>query len=138
MYQKTVLGLAEAQAALQAMLAVAMKEPDRPVAMAVTDDDGNLVAYARMDQCRLLPQEIAIKKAFTAAFMRSDTGALATRMKENGRTAADFGNLRMMFLQGGVVIQRADGVVLGGIGVSGLRAEEDEAIARIGLKAMKL
>ncbi len=138
MYEKTVLGLAEALAALQAMLAAAMKEPDRPVAMAVTDDDGNLMIYARMDRCRLLVQEVAQKKAYTAAFMRSDTGALATRMKEQGRTAADFGNPRMIFVQGGVVIQRADGMVLGGIGVSGLRADEDEAIARIGLQAMKL
>ncbi|MFH1559838.1 MAG: heme-binding protein [Chloroflexota bacterium] len=42
-------------------------------------------------------------------------------------------------LQGGVVIQRpSDEAFLGAIGVSGLRAEEDEAIARIGVQAMGL
>ena len=138
MYDKAVLGIAETQRAMQAMLAQAMKEPDRPVAIAVTDDDGNLVAYARMDRCRSLPQQIAVKKAYSAAIMRSDTGALAIRMKEQGRSASDFGDPRMIFVQGGVVIQRADGTVLGGIGVSGLAAAEDEAIARLGLQAMKL
>ena len=138
MYDKVVLGMTETQQAMQAMLAEVLKQPDRPVAIAVTDDDGNLVAYARMDRCRLLPQQAAIKKAYTASIMRSDTGALATRMKEQGRSAAEFGDPKMMFLQGGVVIQRPDGTVLGGIGVSGLAAAEDEAIARIGLKAMKL
>ncbi|MSQ40527.1 MAG: heme-binding protein [Dehalococcoidia bacterium] len=138
MYQKTVLGMAETLAAIHAMLEEVMKAPDRPVAIAVTDDDGNLVAYARMDQCRRLPQQVAVKKAYTAATFRSDTGVLAVRMKETGRTAAEFGDPNLMFLQGGVVIQRPDGTVLGGIGVSGLAAAEDEAIARIGLKTMKL
>ena len=138
MYNKAVLGMAETLEAIHVMLTQALKEPDRPVAIAVTDDDGNLVAYARMDRCRSLPQQAAIKKAYTASIMRSDTGALATRMKEQGRSASDFGDPRMIFVQGGVVIQRADGTVLGGIGVSGLAAAEDEAIARLGLKAMKL
>jgi len=138
MYDKAVLGVEEALQAMMAMLQQANKEPDRPVAIAITDDDGNLVAYARMDRCRTLPQQVAIKKAYTAAIFRSDTGALATRMKEQGRGAADFADPRLMFLQGGVPIQRPDGTVLGGIGVSGLQAAEDEAIARLGLQAMNL
>jgi uncharacterized protein GlcG (DUF336 family) len=35
-----------------------------------------------------------------------------------------------------VTIAAADGSPLGGIGVSGLAAEEDEAIARMGLSAI--
>ena len=138
MYEKTMVGLKEARQAVQAMLDEALKEPDRPVAMAVVDDDGSLVAFARTDQCRSLPKQIAFKKAYTSAIMRSDTGALAERMQQTGRSAADFGDPNLIFLQGGVVIQRADGISLGGIGVSGLRAEEDEAIARLGLNAMGL
>ena len=49
----------------------------------------------------------------------------------------EFGDPNLLALQGGVVILNpADQSVLGGIGVSGLAAEEDEAIARIGLKAI--
>ena len=35
-----------------------------------------------------------------------------------------------------VIINPADQSVLGGIGVSGLAAEEDEALAKMGLKAI--
>ena len=44
-----------------------------------------------------------------------------------------------LFLAGhGIYISPSDEVFLGGIGVSGLRADEDEALARIGVQAMGL
>jgi glc operon protein GlcG len=139
MYDEPVLGLAEARKAVQAMLDEAMKEPDRPIAMAVVDGNGRLVAFARMDRCRLLPQQLAYKKAYTSAIMRSDSGAVAERFKSTGRSVSDFGDPNMAAVQGGVAIQRpSDEVFLGGIGVSGLRADEDEALARIGVQAMGL
>jgi uncharacterized protein GlcG (DUF336 family) len=36
-----------------------------------------------------------------------------------------------------LVIQAADGTLLGGIGVSGRMPDEDERLARIGLEAMR-
>jgi uncharacterized protein GlcG (DUF336 family) len=49
----------------------------------------------------------------------------------------EFGDPNLIALQGGVVIiNPADQSVLGGIGVSGLAAEEDEALAKMGLKAI--
>ena len=139
MYDEAMLGLTEARKAIQAMLDEAIKEPDRPVAMAVVDGNGRLVEFARMDRCRLLPQQLAYKKAYTAATMRSDTGALAERFKSMGRSVSDFGDPNMAAVQGGVAIQRpSDEVFLGGIGISGLRADEDEALARIGVQAMGL
>ena len=139
MYDEAVLGLTEARKAIQAMLDEAMKEPERPVAMAVVDGQGKLVAYARMDRCRLMPQQLAYKKAYTSAIMRSDTGAVAERFNSMGRSLSDFGDPNMIALQGGVTIQRpSDEAFLGAIGVSGLRAEEDEAIARMGVQAMGL
>lgn len=139
MYDETVLGLAEARKAIQAMLDRAMREPDRPVAMAVVDAHGKLVEFVRMDGCRLLPQQLAYKKAYTSAIMRSDTGAVAERFKSMGRSMSDFGDPNMIALQGGVIIQRpGDNAFLGAIGVSGLSSEEDEAIARMGVQAMGL
>ena len=139
MYDEAVIGLTEAREAMQAMLDGAMKEPDRPVAIAVVDGYGRLVEFARMDRCRLIPQQLAYKKAYTAAIMRSDTGALAERFKSTGRNVSDFGDPNMIALQGGVVIQRSgDEAFLGAIGVSGLSAEQDEAMARIGVQAMGL
>ena len=138
MYTKNTLGLTEAKAAVDAVLAEAMKDLDRPIAVAAMDDDGRLVAFARMDGCRPLPQQLATKKAYTAAVMRSDTAAFAERMAQQGRSIADLGDPNLTAVQGGVPVQTTDGTFLGGIGVSGLRADEDEALSRIGIQAMGL
>jgi uncharacterized protein GlcG (DUF336 family) len=45
----------------------------------------------------------------------------------------------LVAVQGGVAVLRpSDGAILGGIGVSGLSAQEDEDIARIGVNALNL
>jgi glc operon protein GlcG len=135
-YQRSVLSLGEAQKAMDVMLKEASKSPNRPVAIATCDDQGELVAFARMDKCAPLPLSIARKKAFTAARTRSDTKAFADRLKGMGRAVSDLGEPNLLPVQGGVAIIATDGSPLGGIGVSGLAAEEDEAIARIGLGAI--
>ena len=136
-YQKAALSLEEARRAMDSMLQEANKQPNRPVAIAIVDDQGELIAYARMDRTAPQPPIIARKKAYTAARTRSDTLAYAERLKSQGRSVTEFGDPNLIALQGGVVITNpSDGSVLGGIGVSGLAAEEDEAIARVGLKAI--
>ena len=132
-YQKPVLSLEDARTAMTRMLEEAGKAPNRPVAIAICDDQGELVAFARMDKCAPLPLTIARKKAYTAARTRSDSKAFGDRLKGMGRSAVEFGDPNLIGVQGGVTIAAADGSPLGGIGVSGLAAEEDEAIARIGL-----
>lgn len=135
-YQKAALSLEEARRAMDRMLQEASKEANRPLAIAIVDDQGELISYARMDRAAPQPPIIARKKAYTAARTRSDTLAYAERLKSQGRSVTEFGDPNLLALQGGVVITTADGSVLGGIGVSGRLAEEDEAIARIGLKAI--
>jgi uncharacterized protein GlcG (DUF336 family) len=136
-YQKAVLSLDDAKRAMDLMLQEAYKEPNRPVAIAIVDDQGELVSFARMDKCAPQPPMIARKKAYTAARTRSDTLAYAERLKSQGRSVTEFGDPNLIALQGGVaIIHPADQTALGGIGVSGLAAPEDEAIARIGLKAI--
>jgi len=135
-YQKAVLSLDDARRATDRMLQEALKAPGRPVAIAICDDQGELVTFARMDKCAPLPLTIARKKAYTAARTRSDTKAFADRLKSMGRSAIDLGDPNLIGVQGGVAIVAPDGTGLGGIGVSGLAAEEDEAIAKIGLSAI--
>lgn len=132
-YQKPVLSLEDARKAMARMLEEAGKAPNRPVAIAICDDQGELVAFARMDKCAPLPLTIARKKAYTAARTRSDSKAFGDRLKGMGRSAVEFGDPNLIGVQGGVTVAAADGSPLGGIGVSGLAAEEDEAIARLGL-----
>jgi uncharacterized protein GlcG (DUF336 family) len=142
MFQKTCLGLAEARAAVEAVLEEANKLPHAPIAVAVVDDYGRLVYFARMDGCPPVVVELAINKAYTAAVALLDTLAFAERDKGWGRELATYGDARFTYLQGGLVIRAGgEGVIsqalLGGIGVSGRMPDEDERLARLGLEAMK-
>lgn len=139
MYNKPMLGLEQAQKAMSAMLAKANEEPDRALAIALVDDLGNLVSYARTDRCRPIPQRMAIRKAYTCALSGQDSKDYADRLKSQGRTVAEMGDPMLAAVQGGVVlVHKASGAIIGGIGVSGLSAQEDEDIARIGLRALGL
>ena len=137
MHQKFELDLVEAQNIVNAVLAKAQESPERPIAVAVADRDGNLIAFARMDNCAPLPRNIAVAKAYTAGVMGNDTGQIAERMQKNNIKGSDLGDSRLVFVQGGVVIKTDDGIILGGIGVSGLAAQEDEELAIIGLATLK-
>ena len=90
MYDKPVLGLAQVQAAMAAMLEEAGKHPDLPVAIAIVDDAGDILGYAKMDRCRRGPQRLAIKKAYTSALRGMDSQAFVETLKEQGRSVVDF------------------------------------------------
>ena len=139
LYQKSALSLAQTRRAMDAMLDQAMAEPGRPLAIAIVDDAGRLLNYARMDNCRALPQRMAVSKAYTSAMSGQDSDAYARRLKGEGRNIADFGDPQLVAVQGAVVVRDpATDLVLGAIGVSGLTAQEDEELARAGLTALEL
>jgi glc operon protein GlcG len=130
------LSFAQAQAAMKAMIDQAIQTPEEPVAMAIVDDTGNLVAYAKMDNLRLFSRRHALRKAYTAAIVGMDTGAHAQRLHGQGRSISDLGDPNLTHGQGGLVILK-DGVILGGIGVGGYPSgQRDEDLARVGLQAM--
>lgn len=139
MYQKPALSLAQTRRAMDAMLDQAMREPGRPLAIAIVDDAGRMLSYARMDNCRALLQRMAVSKAYTSAMSGQDSDAYAKRLKNEGRSIADFGDPQLVAVQGAVVARDpATDLVLGAIGVSGLTAQEDEDLARVGLAALEL
>jgi glc operon protein GlcG len=132
------LSFAQVQAAMKAMIDRAMQTPDEPVAIAIVDDTGNLVAYAKMDNLRLFSRRHALRKAYTAAIVGMDTGAHAQRLHSQGRSISELGDPNLTHGQGGLVIMR-DGVILGGIGVGGYPSgQRDEDLARVGLQAMHI
>ena len=136
MAEKPSLRFGQVMEAMRAMIEEAMRLPDEPVAMAIVDDTGNLVAYAKMDNLRLFSRRHAIRKAYTAATMGSDTGAHAQRLHSQGRSISELGDPNLTHGQGGLVIMR-DGVILGGIGVGGYPSgQRDEDLARAGLEAL--
>ena len=137
MYNKPMLSLDQAQDAIRAMLDEYNKDPDRRrVDMAVVDDAGNLLAYARMDGCHR--PTFAIRKAYTAAIRGVDTAVFAEQLKSQGRSLEFWQDPQLLNFGGGVAAAK-DGAVVGGIGVGGLpTGQEDEAIAKAGLRALGL
>ena len=134
----TTLKREQVKAAMDAMMAKALETPDAPVAMAIVDSTGNLEAYAKMDNLRLFSRRHALRKAYTAAIMGTDTGANAERMHGQGRSISELGDPNLTHGQGGLVIIK-DGVILGGIGVGGYPSgQSDEDLSRVGLEALGL
>jgi len=137
MYDKPMISLDQAQDAIKAMIDDYNKDPSRrKVDMAVVDDAGNLLAYARMDRC--LRPTFALRKAYTAAIRSMDTVAFAEQLSNQGRNLESFGDPQLIAIPGGVVVMQ-DGAVVGAIGVGGLPSGlDDEAIAKAGLAALNI
>ncbi len=128
--------MAQVQAAMEAMINKAMETPNEPVAMAIVDSAGNLLAYLTMDNLRIFSRRHAIRKAYTSAMMGLNSGENAQRLHSQGRSIAEQGDPMMTHGQGGLVIMQ-DGVILGGIGVGGYPSgQSDEDLSRVGLEAM--
>ena len=138
MADKPFLGFDQVQAAMKAMIDKAMQTPGEPVAMAIVDDTGNMVAYAKMDNLRIFSRRHALRKAYTSAIVGLDSGAHAERIHGQGRNMSDLGDPNLTHGQGGLVLMQ-DGVILGGIGVGGYPSgQSDEDLSRVGLAAMNL
>jgi glc operon protein GlcG len=137
MYNKPMLSLDQAQNAITAMIEDYNRDTNRrKVDMAVVDDAGNLLAYARMDRC--LRPTFAIRKAYTSAVRGMDTLAFAEQLSSQGRSVESFGDPQLVAIPGGVAVIN-DGAVVGAIGVGGLPSGlDDEAIAKAGANALGL
>ncbi len=132
----SALPISRVRAAMDAMTDKALQTPDEVVAMAIVDSAGNLLAYAQTGHLRLFSRRHAIRKAYTSAVMGADTGSNGQKMKEQGRSISEMGDLQLTGMQGGLVIKK-DGVLLGGIGVGGYNGGHlDEALAKVGLEIL--
>ncbi len=102
-----------------------------PMCSAVTDEAGNLIAFTRMDGAKISSISIAMDKAFTAAAAKKGTheyNQLAVPGKPTfGIHVTNQG--RFSIIGGGLPIIINDEVV-GGIGISGGTAEEDQIVAQ--------
>ena len=131
---KKTLTLEAARVALAACEAEAIRNNWR-VVIAVVDDGGHAIALARLDGAQWSSIETAVGKARAAVAWKRPTRLLEESVN-NGRTAFLSISGGMALLQGGVPIE-ADGAVLGAVGVSGVKAADDEVIALAGVQALK-
>jgi glc operon protein GlcG len=105
------------------------------VTIAVVDEGGMLQALARMDGAPPLSAQIAEAKAVGAAVWQRDGDSLFEL--QSGRPAffeqiSRLTRLPILAALGSVLIRRGD-AVLGAVGVSGARPEEDKECALRGL-----
>src|SRR5207237_3118409 len=103
--------------------------------IAVADSHGELIAFARMDGAPISSIRIAANKAWTAARERKTTKDIGEKVRhpEKGHDIAYYGDPRFVGWGGGLPIWK-DGEVVGSIGVSGLSADEDTALAALGVE----
>ena len=108
------------------------------VTVAVVDEGGLLQALARMDGAPPLSSQIAEAKAVGAAVWHRDGASLAQVHQERpGFFNAVAQMVRVPIIPGlGSTLVRRDGTVLGAVGVSGGKPEQDLDCAEAGLKAL--
>ncbi|HUY07115.1 MAG TPA: heme-binding protein [Acidimicrobiales bacterium] len=104
----------------------------RDMAFAVVDEAGGLVFGVRYENTATRVLTHSIRKAYTSAIMRRDTIAFRDEDRERDKTLADWGDMNLTHLVGGVVI-KMEGEWFGGLGVGGNSTERDDEIARIAL-----
>jgi uncharacterized protein GlcG (DUF336 family) len=104
-----------------------------PVAVAVVDRGGHVVASARMDGVSYLMLDVATKKATFAGAMGAPTHMIVEMAKGDEVLALAFsGQADIMALPGGLPISGDAGPV-GGLGVSGGHYSQDQAVAEAAL-----
>ena len=135
MQTKSFLELADIKAIAAAAEAEALKNK-WAVTIAIVDDGGHLLWLQRLDGAAPISAHIAPCKTNTAAVGRRESKVYED-MINGGRvsflSAPDLKGL----LEGGVPIVK-DGIVIGAVGVSGVKSTEDAQIARAGIAAIGL
>ena len=108
------------------------------VTVAVVDEGGLLVALARMDGAAPLSPQVAEAKAVGAAMLYRDGAGLAELAKERpGFFSVADRLVRVPIVPGlGSLLIRRDDRVLGAVGVSGGKPEQDLECAQAGVSGV--
>lgn len=127
-------------AAIQAVNVGLKKSNDLGTKMniAIVDRGGNLVAFAREDGAWVGSVDISIKKARTATFFDMETQEIGKLSQPGGSLYnIEHSNNGLITFPGGVPLTTPDGVILGGVGVSGSTVEDDFAVAQAAVEGFK-
>jgi uncharacterized protein GlcG (DUF336 family) len=127
--------LEQAKKALAAAVAESRKN-NWPMAVAVVDNHGFLVAFEKLDNTQTASVQVAIDKAVSAAIYRRPTKVFQDLVAGAGA------GTRVMNLRGASTVEGGlpivvGGKILGGIGVSGMASDQDGVAAKAGVDALK-
>lgn len=129
----TPIGIEQAKKVMVAAEAEARKN-NWQVVISIVDTGGHLVMLQRLD-AQNASVEIATGKARTSANFRRPTKSLEDGLAAGGTAMRILAVPGVMPLQGGLPIV-VDGKIIGGIGVSGVMASQDEMVAKAGIDAL--
>ena len=137
----TTLKLAQAKLIIDAALAEGRRQNLAPLAVAVLDAGGHLVAYQREDGAGIVRFDIAYGKAWGSLGMGFGTRELVKRAASSPTfvtALAAISQGRMVPSPGGVLVLDADADMIGAVGISGDVGDKDEACALAGIAAAGL
>jgi len=132
MNSKKVLSLSDVHTIIQAARTEATQQ-QWAVCIAIVDDGGHPLALERLDGCAPISAYISLEKARSAALGRRETKTYED-MVNAGRSAFLSAPL-LTTLEGGVPII-VEGQVIGAVGVSGVKSDQDAKIAKAGITAI--
>ncbi|XGA80627.1 heme-binding protein [Halomonas sp. CH40] len=118
------------------VLDAAQREAEREnwaITVAVTDDGGHLLALRRLDGAAPFTADVAANKARSAAIGRKETQVFE-EMINGGRTA--FVSAPMQALLSGGVPIIVDGQVVGAVGISGVKPDQDVQVAKAAVSVL--
>lgn len=106
-----------------------------PMAVAVVDTGGHLVAFERLDNTQHGSVGVAQDKAASSALFRRPTKVFQDAVAGGGA------GLRVLSLRGVTAVEGGlplivDGKIVGAVGVSGGTAEQDGVVAKVGVDAI--
>lgn len=108
------------------------------VSIVVVNAEGNIISLSRMDGAGFLTPDIALGKAIaSAAFKRSSADVQASADKKPAFYAgiSTLAHGRFLAGMGGLPIEK-DKQVIGAVGVSGGKPEQDQEVAAAGIAAL--
>lgn len=101
---------------------------------AVVDSGGNLVSFKRMDGAQLAAIDICVHKARTAVKFRRETKVFQERVASGQVYTLSIDDV--IAAKGGIPIV-AGGKIIGAVGCAGGKSEQDEAVAKAAIAALK-
>ena len=127
-----MITIAEAQAAIRKIVA-ATEAAGFIVAIAIVDENTDLVAAYRMDGARPRWMKVSQRKAHTACAMDRSTEAFSEEIVSRHLQISYYGDPMFTALPGGIPILAQDGRTIGAIGVTGKTNMRDSELAAAGL-----
>lgn len=137
----TGISLEQANAVIVGALAKAAELQLKPLAVAVLDAGGHLIAFQRQDGASTGRLQVATGKAAGALFLGLSSRKIAEMAAERPTFVASLGPIApagVVPAPGGIIVVDAQGGPIGAIGISGDLSDSDEAAALAGIAAAGL